>query len=231
LEALERRARRVLTRLGAELNPQERGGEAIGSAVEQLAGLYGGIGLGERAGAARLARLHAEVVTLAREARVAAAQGDAAARLVETVAAITARAAEAALRAARARTEDVASLLAAWTRDAPSVADELARADWLLDGWERLAAPPERTRTELDWLMLAGMLPVIPDEAAAWSAIALEAAADARRMQRRVTLGEDWRSGVTLADLVAANERALTRELAPVEEKAVERTMEAGLAA
>ncbi len=243
LEALERRARHVLTRLGAELNPRERGGEAIGAAVEQLAALYGGIGLGERAGAARLARLHAEVVALARDARVAAARGDAAARLVETVAAITARAAEAALRAARGRTEDVAALLAAWTRDAPPVADELARADWLLDGWERLAAPREGPRTELDWLVLAGMLPVIPDEAAAWSAIALEVAADARRMQRRVTLGEDWRSGVTLADLVAANERALARELAATAEVAVDpmvkgavdpmvaRTMAAGLAA
>ncbi len=237
LEALERRARRVLARIGEELVASERGGEAIGAAVEQLAALFGGIGLGERRAAARLARLHEAVALLAREAGAAAARGNASARLVATVAAITARAAEAALGTARARTEDVVALLGAWANDATAVADALARADWLLDGWECLAAPQEAPRTDIDWQVLAGMLPVIPDEAAAWSAIALEAAADARRMQRRVTLGEDWRSGVTLADLVAANERALAWQLAvPEAAGAVARTatgvaMERGLAA
>ena len=213
LEGLERRARRVVVPLAAELGMAEGGGEVIGRSVEQLATLFSGIGLGRRATTARLARLQEAVANVAREAGESAGSGDAAARLVEMVADATARAAEPLLRAARSRAEDVAALLCSWLLDAPAVADELARVDWLLDGWERLAVPQNSPRRAEDWAILASQLPVIPDEAASWSAIALELAADARRMQRRVALGEDWRSGVTLADLVVANEQALARQI------------------
>lgn len=218
LEGLERRAQRVVARFAADLALPEAAGESLGDSIERLAVAFGGVGLGPLAADGHLARVQRGVAELALDAGRDAASGCEAARLVELVAGAVARAGDALLRAARERAEDVPALLRDWSRDPDRVAFELARAEWLFDGWGRLVVARDRPLSEGDWRVLASRLPALPDEAAAWSPGIEALTAGMRRWQGRASPAEDWRMGVAAADLVAASEDALARQLlvAPV---------------
>jgi hypothetical protein len=82
------------------------------------------------------------------------------------------------MEAALARAQTPADLAAAWRDDPVGLTAELARADWLLDGWERLVllwrdGEPERATALAE---MAAALPAWPDEAEAWLGLPPDAA-------------------------------------------------------
>jgi hypothetical protein len=59
---------------------------------------------------------------------------------------------------------------------------------------------------------MASLIPVLAKEAADWAGIQVPAANDAPR-RRLVAMMEDWRTGITLYDVIARNEHL--RAVAP----------------
>ena len=59
---------------------------------------------------------------------------------------------------------------------------------------------------------MASLIPVLPKEAADWARIQVPAASDAPR-RRLVAMLEDWRTGISLHDMIARNEHL--RAVAP----------------
>ena len=119
-------------------------------------------------------------------------------------------AAETALQDARAALVPVTALLRGWARTPDAVAGRIGRAEWLLDGWDRIvllwsdAAHPARRRAAL--LEMAQLVPIAPQDAGSASRAPPDpGAADAEC--RVITLSEGWRTGPASFGLVARNER------------------------
>lgn len=114
------------------------------------------------------------------------------------------------LAAARAQVADPGSLIGAWRTSPETVASVAARPAWVLDGWELpcllwgAASGVAARRGAL--AEIGQMLAVLPLEAGLWigASIDVEVGQAVRRM---VGLNQDWRSGLTMVDLVARNER------------------------
>jgi hypothetical protein len=70
---------------------------------------------------------------------------------------------------ARALSRDLRALLARWSADPTTLAAQLARSDWILDGWARICAiwdsQPEAVATILE---MAALVPVVPREVDEW---------------------------------------------------------------
>jgi len=183
----------------------------------ELAALFAPIGLGQAADAALLPRTLAAVAALGEqvgEQRHAAGEAE----KVAIAARRTATAAVAALQAARGLAANVPGLVRRWLTAPAALADELGRVHWLLDGWAwlcRLWDAAEEARGGRAALLgeLAGLLPPLPREmgAAPLSVRRREPEAGPRGSGR----AGDWRSGVTLQDMVARNERLLAALLMP----------------
>jgi hypothetical protein len=135
---LDRRARRIVSRVAAALNSDLA---AVVRALEELSARFAPIGLGESVAGARVPLL------LTRLLSTASGFADWAERFhrddlasVATSLARAARTAEAAasaaLRDARALTADMPVLIQAWLRQPEAIAAQTSRADWILDGWE-----------------------------------------------------------------------------------------------
>jgi len=179
-----------------------------------LAALFGAIGLGAEADTARLPRSIAAVAALSErlgEQRQAVSEAE----VVALAARRTAGAAVAALHGARGLAAGIPVLLRRWMTAPGKLADELARTDWMLDGWDRLCRlwqaeeEPPGGRAALI-AELAAQVPPVPREMGA-------RLTSARPHPSFGARAGDWRSGVTMQDLVARNERLLAALLRPAE--------------
>jgi len=128
--------------------------------------------------------------------------------MIAGAAAAVIKAAAPLLRDARGLAEDTPALLQRWLHASDEVAARLTRAEWVLDGWDRIvmlwreARWPAGQRAAL--LEMAQLVPDLPDQAAEW----LGRQPDSPLLDCRViSLSEGWRAGSASFSLVARNER------------------------
>jgi hypothetical protein len=210
---VERRGKRAVARIAARLGCTP---EAVAETLEQLARGFASVGV------AHLARITAEIAAVAsmrREIADFAEQhpDDAAheAQLVNSVADLTIMLANATVTDARALTADMGALLRRWGNEQDVLAQLLARPDWLLDGWAHICAlwqtAPANPQTITE---IAALVPVVPREVDMWLSQRLGLAVDLPRYRRKVVQEmEDWRTGLTVYDLVARNEKVMEKAL------------------
>ncbi len=209
---LERRAKRVIASIATRLGREPT---VIAANLEQLAALFDPIGLEERRGAARLPNA-VETVRLMREdaLRLPTITDEHAPALIDILvktAEMTATTAEYALTNARLATRQMMTLLAAWQNDPLTVGGQLTRADWLLDGWDRVCqlwAHDPRPAARLGSLEeIASLLPVIPREVGDWAGFPIDV--PPFRLRQLVHGHQDWRTGLCVQDSIARNELLL----------------------
>ena len=210
---LELRAKRTIAVLAPRMRLESG---VIAKALEDVAALLSPVGLGDRLTKARLPRAIAELKLLRREIASYPADGDEhvppLCHAITQTADLSLRCAAATLSEARSTAEQVLVLLKRWQIDSASVSHQLARTDWLMDGWERicrlwaLSTTATDRRNALD--EIAGLLPVIPKEAGEWVGFHVEMEAPIRT-HRRVIGHEDWRTGRCVQDTVSRNEALL----------------------
>lgn len=181
-----------------------------------IGALYVPVGLPPYAEAARVPLLSAALEGLCSEtdrwARVNAGED------IATVAGMVAGAAASAsalagrlVTEARALTADVPNLLRLWTRGAEDLAARIRRAEWILDGWDRItllwreARLPAGQRAAL--LEMAQLVPDLPEEALDWIGPQGRASLQPLRACRVTSLNEGWRTGSASFGLIARNER------------------------
>jgi hypothetical protein len=207
---LDLRAKAAILRLSPGLG---RAPETITNDIEALAGLLAPIGLGATVERARQVRLLHAMAELAEDLRqigcTAVTQAGLGAGLILSAVEATLAVARHCTDAARGLAGDMAGLLAAWAHNADAVRAELARPDWLLDGWEQIClvwhlSKDSNRRGCLSEMAL--MVPVIPPEAEDWLGAAIEDG-DRQRLRKLVNGFEDWRTGSLVFDLIARNEQ------------------------
>jgi hypothetical protein len=106
---------------------------------------------------------------------------------------------------------DIATLLNRWVVEPDVLAQLLARPDWLLDGWDRICAlwdiAPAVGTTLAE---MASLVPVVPREVDTWLSQRLGILIDLPHYRGRlVKAKQDWRTGVTVSDVIARNESLL----------------------
>ena len=209
---LDQRARRILTRFGASIG---RDTARMSTDLESLSELFLTIGLNVGGPPARLprllARLEANADSLADWTRRFPEDGFAplAASLARS-ARVTAACAGATLRSVQAMTHDMKGLLQAWAGAPAEVAKQIARPEWVLDGWERfcllwetaLSLSAQRAVSQ----EMAQLVPLLPREAADWGDERMELE-NLEPMFRTARLNDTWRVGGASYGLVARNER------------------------
>ena len=177
--ALELRGQYAMARLAPRLG---RSAEAVGGLIDGLAALYVDVGIGFAAEKASLALLCETVGSLRVEmlewSQVGA--GDGAfpvpnpryAMAVASASELTSRMTAVPLQEARLQLTDMPRLLQAMATQPDELAERIARASWLLDGWEQIvqlwhAAPEVLSRADA-LAEMARQLPALPNEAEAW---------------------------------------------------------------
>jgi hypothetical protein len=206
---LDRRAKAAILRIVPSIG---RTAEQITADIEQLAWLYAGIGVKPTADRARCTKLLDSLARL----RIAigpliTAEGSRAglaASLVASAADVTTSLARTLLADTRAKAEDLPALLAAYAADPHATAAALVRVEWLLDGWEQIAAlwqladagDQRATISEM-----AFMVPGIPKQVSDWMGTSVDES-DRQRQRKLVHRFEDWRSGGLVYELIARNE-------------------------
>ena len=210
---LEKRARRTIAAIAPRLRQDSA---TIAASLEELAELFVPLGLGKRANLARLPHAMALLKMLRQEVQAFPADGDedvpGLVQMITGTADITLTCAEKTLTESRKSAAPIFALLAAWQADNVKLSRELARTDWLMDGWERICAlwslstGPNERRNALS--EIAALLPVIPLEAGDWTNYRVEVNT-AVRLHRLVAGHEDWRTGSCVQDTVARNEALL----------------------
>jgi hypothetical protein len=130
-----------------------------------------------------------------------------AAQMVGTAASLVRRGAACLWRLALGRFDEPATLLDEWFADPATVELELSRAEWLLDGWDRLVllwqvTSPGPVTTALE---MAALLPVWPDEVESW--LELPAGAATQLARRPAPPARLWTDPAIIVDQVARNER------------------------
>ena len=211
--ALEQRVRRTIEGMAPRLDQKP---DSIAAALESLADLYDPIGFAHRSSLARLPLalnllklLRHEAVTLPAPADE---QAPALMKILVNTADITIAAVEQAFAEAQAAGETIAGLLAAWFADPAALSRQLTRADWLMDGWERIcrlwSIDPHVTPRSDALDEIATLLPVVQREVGEWADLDVDVAPV---VQARHPLhgGEDWRTGQSVHDLIARNEALL----------------------
>ncbi len=211
---LERRARRAIARIAPELG---RTPEAIVTALEQLAVLYSGLGLGGSAHASRVPPLLGRLLHLRADLdrHLQSHVGESAhdADLIAGALDLTTTCARVILADAAALTADVTTLIRKWLLEPEALARSLARSDWLLDGWDRIAALWDTAETHLGreatLSEMCNLVPAVPREIGSWVSHQLNIEPDLQRHRRKVVLMEDWRTGRNVVDLIGRNEALL----------------------
>ncbi len=211
------RLRLAVEAAGARLG---RSGDWAANALEELAEVVAGLGVRKRGAKARLQHqvdalsgIRAEIHDWA-----AARQDEAmtqSAAMVHTVAGLTLSLAETTMAAARALTADMSELLRRWAGEPDRIRDIAGRADWLLDGWDRVCAiwcsAQDTQSQELALTEIAGLIPVMPKEVTQW--VSMEGGGsqiidrEVTRHRRVVRFKEDWLTGQSVFDEIARNER------------------------
>ncbi|HEY1411787.1 MAG TPA: hypothetical protein VGF36_06580 [Rhodopila sp.] len=211
-EEMQRRARISVSKIAPRLG---RSTNWIASALESISDTLAGVGIDVTSTSSRLSRL---VDLLSRCTREIAdwsstQQSDDQAAYAEMICAVadfTLALAETTLLQARGLTADVVGLLRTWANDPEPVVRIAGRSEWLLDGWEqicllwRFAKDDAERRAAL--VEIAQLIPVLPREVREWTDLFLEADISLR-LRRMIPLNEDWRTGATVFDLIARNER------------------------
>ncbi len=210
---LEVRGRRAVGRVATKLGFTHDGAVA---ALEQLANVFQSIGI------QHCSRIPQELQTLTsvrlevlKYSDIASDTMAAQAQLIASAADLTILLTTSTLADGRALADNIRTLLRDWVIDPAPIMLLLARPDWLLDGWNRICAlwrssgNPDNALGEM-----AALVPVIPREAEAWLSHRVGYQIDIPQYRRSVVrLLEDWRTGVTIADLVARNESLLEQSL------------------
>ena len=211
---LERRARRAIARIAPEFG---RTPEAIVTKLEQLAALYSGIGLNRSAHTCRVPQLLARLLHLRADLGVwlQSHSGEAAqdADLVAGALDLTIPCARVILADAASLAADINILIRKWIIGPDALAQTLTRADWLLDGWDRIAALWENAEAHLGHeatlTEMRNLVPAVPREIGNWVSHQLNIETDPQRHRRKVILMEDWRTGRSVVDLIGRNETLL----------------------
>jgi hypothetical protein len=188
--------------------------EVVARELDALGTLLAPVGLPPDADAARLPRLLAALTVLRAEtdvwARVNTGEAIASlAAMVSAEAATVIAATSVVIKDIRLLATDVPGLLHQWSRAPAELAARIARAEWLLDGWDRIillwrdARWPAGQRAAL--LEMAQLVPDLPQEAADWTGQPLGAVQPGRD-SRVISLSEGWRTGSASFGLVARNE-------------------------
>jgi len=209
---LELRAKRAVARAAPALGMDP---DAIAVALEDLAELFKGVGLGSGAAAALHVRTLSRLVALRTEMNSWSAghfgESAALADVIRITAELTISCASLALDETRAMTGKMPQLLAQWRNKPDAVVSRATRPEWLLDGWEpicalwELAAKTEAARHTAIAEMVQ-QIPILPKEVGDWFGTAVKT--EASNVFRRWTeLNKDWRTGLPFIDLVERNER------------------------
>lgn len=210
---LEIRAKRTIATIAPRLDQEP---SAIAASLEELAALFDPIGLGQQDPPARLPHAVAVLKLMRQEAACLPTDLDehapAVIAMLLNTADVTLASAEQAIVEARTMSRRITGLLATWRREPMQLGRQLARADWLMDGWERvcqlwsLDPTPSARRGALP--EIAALLPVIPREAGEW--VGFHVDVEPRIHLRRMVHGhEDWRTGFCVQDTIARNEMLL----------------------
>ena len=213
---LERRARRAIARIAPEFG---RTPESIAAMLEQLANLYSCIGIGRTAHTCRVPQLLAHLIRLRADldAYLRHNVGDTArdAALVAGALDLTITCARVTVADARQRSADVNLLIRKWILEPDAVAQSVARADWLLDGWDRIAALWDTGQTqsnqELILSEICTLVPAVPREVGSWVGHKINIETELQRHHRKVVLMEDWRTGRNVVDVIGRNETLLAQ--------------------
>ncbi len=210
---LEHRGRRAVARVAAKLGCTQDG---VAAALEQLATVFQGIGVRN---AARIPRELEDLTSLRRDvtkfSETAPDTKASEAQLIAASADLTITLVTASLADARELVDDIRTLLKDWFNSPAPTMQLMARPDWLLDGWSRICALWSAATSAEDAVSeMAALVPIIPREAEMWSSYRVGHLIDVPQYRRTVVRQlEDWRTGVTVTDLIARNECLLERSL------------------
>jgi hypothetical protein len=211
-EALEHRARETVSKVAPLL---QRSTNWVASALEGIADAMAGIGISANSTMSRLSRQLDQLQCCSNEVAEWSRRQDsddqaAYAEMLCAVADFTLSLARTTIGQARALTDDVVKLLRSWSADPEPTIRLAGRSEWLLDGWEqicsiwRLADDDAARRAAL--VEMVQLVPVLPREVRDWSDHFMEMDVP-MRLRRLIPLNEDWRTGATVFELIARNER------------------------
>lgn len=207
----ETRARLTVARTAQRLG---RSPDWVAAALEALGDVMATVGVVGQSGPTRVPRLMAQlrqtckdIVDWSRRCR----QGDQASYVEMICSAADHSLAMADFTVARAHaiTQDVVGMLGTWANNPEQIVTQASRPEWLLDGWEQIchlwrwAGDDACRRAAL--VEIARLLPVVPKEARSWCDTGLPDDPKFRR-RRNIPLNEDWRTGLTVFDLISRNE-------------------------
>ncbi|HET7881634.1 MAG TPA: hypothetical protein VFL55_12160 [Acetobacteraceae bacterium] len=204
---LEQRGRRAVARIAPKLG---RTPEAVAIALEELAAAFRSIGVRNSA------RVPEEIETIVRVRQELMAWSESKEALLAANAAdMTVALAKSTLADAQALPRDMKALLRLWSATPGDVEQLLARPDWLLDGWDRICAVWDTAADRYEALVeMLALIPLIPSEADLWLSRRFGPLVDLPHYRSRVVRQlEDWRTGITVSDLVARNEVLLEKSL------------------
>jgi len=208
---LQQRAKKAI----AEFAPQLKlNATEIANMLEELAEIFVRVGLAGTSAQAFLPRLVRILRHFKRDLAAWAAVTDGPTaelgRQIASQAGTTLLFAEPLIAACHSRAQNVVQLLRDNISGPAKLASEIARPDWLLDGWElvclrwRASAQEERPQVIEE---LATMLPAIPDEVEDWGYNG-DGGFD-RSWLRKVRSGHDWRSGLAAFHAIERGEETL----------------------
>jgi hypothetical protein len=211
-EEMRHRAREAVSRAAPLLG---RSTNWVAAALEGIADAMAGIGLDGNSSNCRLSRVVDRLKRCSSEVAdwSSQQQSDDQAGYAEMVCAVadfTVSLAELTIDHARSLTDDVIGLLRSWATDPEPIIRLIGRSEWLLDGWHQicliwtLAGDDAARRAAL--VEMVQLAPVLPREVREWSDV-FRAAEIAMRRRRMIPLNQDWRTGATVFELIARNER------------------------
>lgn len=171
-ERLKHRAKRTIDGIAPQLGMSA---DDLGDILEALAKVFMTVGVGDLAPQALLPRQLKEIRNFLEELRLWAAQAGSGmatvARGIMAEGAATAILAERVITANQQRAANVVQLIKEHRASAAKLTEEIASADWVLDGWSlicnrwRAASPEEREEVVEE---LGAMMPPVPKQAEEW---------------------------------------------------------------
>ena len=209
--ALELRAKRAVAQFAPGLGMEP---EAIATALETLADLFKGVGLGPCAATAvhtkTLSRLVALRADMTQWAATHFGESVGLADVIRVTADLSVACATLAMEETRAMAENVPQLLGRWRSAPDSVIATANRPEWLLDGWDSIcalweAAANTESARHATIAEMAQQVPVLPKEVGDWFGKPVKV--EAMNIFRHWTeLNKDWRTGLPFIELVERNE-------------------------